>query len=364
LKDTVKLVSDKATDKAANKTNNKFAVKATKKVAKPETATQNAAVKAIKEDKKKAEREAAAREAQKQWRNIVLEFHPEALTRLYSVPHIYFNRIPYDVREINGVYVVVETIQKQNTAGGNQAEKEKDKKQSTLHRTALSNDCKSGEFKKEEHASKTPIKMWSEKPKAKQVKPDHTQADFSQQHVLTNLRVMAQGLNNPTLLSSQGTNENVAAQPMFIVSGLNFKNYLNVALYNKVTAHMTKLKEQGQGDFDFIIIAKGCGILVIEMKSIGLTDDMVDDEMLKERLSKALKQLSKGVPAAIKAISDVASDVPVRARLCFPYISSQQLHRVLINDVKLLEVNLIISSSSIQFFCYRQIMKPGITCND
>jgi hypothetical protein len=54
---------------------------------------------------------------------------------------------------------------------------------------------------------------------------------------------------------------NPRGQPMFIVSELDFKNYLNVSHYNKATAKMAKIK--AQGDFDFLIPTKNYGILVV-----------------------------------------------------------------------------------------------------
>jgi enoyl-CoA hydratase/carnithine racemase len=121
------------------------------------------------------------------------------------------------------------------------------------------------------------------------------------------------------------------------VSELDFKNYLNVAHYNKATAKMAKI--QGHRDFDFLVLTKN-GVLVAEMKSIGLTDEVVADDVLKDRVSKAVKQLDKGVTAAMTAMSDVEPGVAVTASLFLPYITSQQLQRVLQQDAKLLQVSI------------------------
>jgi propanediol dehydratase small subunit len=167
-------------------------------------------------------------------------------------------------------------------------------------------------------------------PRPATVKPEHIQSDFAQQHVLANLRVLAQCLHDQALAT------NDAGQPMLIVSELNFKNYLNVSHYNKATAKMAKIK--GHGDFDFLVFTKN-GVVVAEMKSIGLMDDVTADEVLKDRVSKAFKQLDKGVTVAMTANSDVAPGVPVRASLFLPYVSSQQLQHVLQQDVKLIQVS-------------------------
>jgi hypothetical protein len=60
--------------------------------------------------------------------------------------------------------------------------------------------------------------------------------------------------------------------------------------------------------------------------------------VLKISVAKAFKQLDKEVTAARTAISDVAPGVPVKASLFLPYVSGQQLQRVLQQDVKLLQV--------------------------
>jgi hypothetical protein len=83
------------------------------------------------------------------------------------------------------------------------------------------------------------------------------QSDFAQQHVLANLRVLAQSLHDQALATGG------RGQPLFIVSELDFKHYLNVPHYNKATAKMPKIK--GQGDFDFLLPTKNYGILVAEM---------------------------------------------------------------------------------------------------
>jgi hypothetical protein len=255
-------------------------------------------------------RPVTAQEAQEQWREILKSFYPDILTRLYCVPHVYFNRVPYEVEEIKGEYVLVE--KNVSVVKGNP----KSEASSAVKRDS----------------QKTAKKV----PRPATVKPEHMQSDFAQQHVLANLRVLAQSLHDQALAT------NSEGQPLFIVSELDFKNYLNVSHYNKATAKMTKIK--GQGDFDFLLPTKNFGILVAEMKSVGLNMkdlivEMISDELLSERVSKAFKQLDKGATAAMTAISDVAPDVPVRASLILPYISSQQLQQVLLQHVKLLQVS-------------------------
>jgi hypothetical protein len=49
-------------------------------------------------DPAKPPRPKTAKEAQEQWREILKSFYPDILTRPYCVPHVYFNRVPYEVK--------------------------------------------------------------------------------------------------------------------------------------------------------------------------------------------------------------------------------------------------------------------------
>ena len=72
---------------------------------------------------------------------------------------------------------------------------------------------------------------------------------------------------------------------MFIVSELNFKDYLNKPFYAKYTATLPKpaslrakdAKTYKQGDFDILIITRHYGILVGELKSVGMSEGSRSD---------------------------------------------------------------------------------------
>jgi len=244
-------------------------------------------------------------EVRENWRRIVKSYYPNILTRPYSVPPLHFNRVPYDVVEFAGQYVLVQRPPGQPLS--TQKEQEGDKtSQGARPKT------------------KTPLKPDI-------VKPEHVQDDFAQQHVLANLQVLAESRH----------------EPQFVVTELDFKDYLNVAEYNKATAKLPKKKVHG--DYDILIINKNYGILVGELKSIGRTDKKVDDDLLRDRVKKAVQQLEKGKEKVTHDLSDlvpyrvydlvthVLSDL-VRTCLFLPYISSQQLQRILEQDQLLFKV--------------------------
>jgi hypothetical protein len=246
--------------------------------------------------------------------------------------------VPYEVKEIGGEYVFVakNVFQEETESGASPAGRKE--AQEKDHRGPEERNAKpqAPGAERSEAQAKDGCEPKRDKkvPRPATVKPEHIQSDFAQHHGLVNLRVLAQSLHDQALITGG------RGHPMFIVSELDFKNYLNVSYYNKATAKMPKIKDQG--DFDFIVLSKH-GVLVVEMKSVGLNlknmkIDVIADDVVKDRVSKAFKQLEKGVTAAKTAISDVAPDVPVRASLFLPYVSSQQLQRVLQQDPKLLQV--------------------------
>ncbi|XP_070206589.1 uncharacterized protein [Littorina saxatilis] len=147
------------------------------------------------------------------------------------------------------------------------------------------------------------------------------QADFAQQHVLHNLQQLGDS----------------GKEVMFVVSELNFKDYLNKPFYAKQTSKLPKpanlpkeLRHHGkQGDFDILVIHRKHGILVGEMKSVGKTEaSRADTEVIKV-IDKAVKQLDKYEVHARHMVSDITPSLTVRKTLFLPYVSRAQLQRIL-----------------------------------
>ncbi|XP_070203697.1 uncharacterized protein [Littorina saxatilis] len=150
------------------------------------------------------------------------------------------------------------------------------------------------------------------------------QADLAQQHVLHNLQQLGDS----------------GKEVMFVVSELNFKDYLNKPFYAKHTGKLPKpanlpkeLRHHGkQGDFDILVIHRQYGILVGEIKSVGKTKASRADTEVVKVIAKAVKQLDKCEVHARHMVSDIAPGLTVRKTLFLPYVSQAQLQRILDDD--------------------------------
>ncbi|XP_070207916.1 uncharacterized protein [Littorina saxatilis] len=157
------------------------------------------------------------------------------------------------------------------------------------------------------------------------------QADLAQQHVLHNLQQLGDS----------------GKEVMFVVSELNFKDYLNKPFYAKQTGKLPKPanlpkehRHHGkQGDFDILVIHRKHGILVGEIKSVGKTEASRADTEVVKVIDKAVKQLDKCEVHARHMVSDIAPGLTVRKTLFLPYVSRAQLQRILDdeNNAKLRE---------------------------
>ena len=170
------------------------------------------------------------------------------------------------------------------------------------------------------------------------------QADFAQQHVLTNLKKLG----------------HAKQKVMFILSELNFKDYLNKPFYAKATAKLPKAanlpKEDRhlgkQGDFDVLLFHRKYGLLIGEVKSVGRSEAGRADAAVTRVLTKAAQQLAKCETVARHLVSDIAPDLSVRTTLFLPYVSRVQLQRVLAANPELSQVSCQQSSNThLSVFC-------------
>nr|KAG5688819.1 hypothetical protein BaRGS_017051 [Batillaria attramentaria] len=125
---------------------------------------------------------------------------------------------------------------------------------------------------------------------------------------------------------------------MFVMSSLDFTDYLN-----KLDAtHAAQFPLPGdlpatqrEGDFDVIVIHRKYGVLLGEIKSVGIHGNNPTDKAVADKVSKAVKQLDKCERVVNHVMSDVAPGVSVRKTLILPYISRTQLQHVLDGDSQL-----------------------------
>ncbi|KAK7088785.1 uncharacterized protein [Littorina saxatilis] len=205
--------------------------------------------------------------------DTVKSYYPNILTRTYVVPPVHFNRVPYEAVTVPGT-----------------------------NQSALVQLC---------HVNPKGV----------------IQADFAQQHVLFNLQELGQ----------------TRSEVMFVVSELNFKHYLNKKVHQSTTKTLPKpatlpdtARDHGvQGDFDILVIHRHHGILVGEMKSVGWNEASVSDKKVTKVLFKAMEQLDKCEVHARHMVSDVAPGLTVRKALILPYVSGDQLRKVLESNEEL-----------------------------
>ena len=240
-----------------------------------------------------------AEDARNEWRKIIESFYPDILSHTYCVPPIHFNRVNDETTDVGGWPV---SIRKPPNSA-----------------SSCPNTSRTSQLPSTEPRSQSSNAL------------GNIQADFAQQHVLTNLTQLGR--------------EN--GETMFILSELNFKDYLNKPFYAKATAKLPKpanLPKQDrhlgkQGDFDVLLIHRKHGILVGEVKSVGRSEAGRADGDVARVLDKAVKQLDKCEAVVRHLLSDIAPRVSVRKTLFLPYVSSGQLRRLLSATPKLKKVS-------------------------
>nr|KAG5685194.1 hypothetical protein BaRGS_030342 [Batillaria attramentaria] len=129
---------------------------------------------------------------------------------------------------------------------------------------------------------------------------------------------------------------------MFVMSSLHFTAYLK-----KLDAtHAAQFPLPGdlpatqrEGDFDVIVIHRKYGVLLGEIKSVGIHGNNPTDKAVAHKVSKAVEQLEKCEKVVNHVMSDVAPGVSVRKTLILPYISRTQLQHVLDGDSQLAQLS-------------------------
>ncbi|KAK7098194.1 uncharacterized protein [Littorina saxatilis] len=240
------------------------------------------------------------------WRQIVTSLYPDALTRTYCVPPVQFNRVPYVRDTVPGTGLSVHVLQPRPSAR-------------PFH-TALST---------KPEGWTVPQHMWAEEPGPHLppvgVQESDLRDDFAQNHVMLNLQELGDSRH----------------EAMFILSQLQFGSYLNEPAYAAAAKQLPRPKDlprDRQGDFDFLLIHRQHGILVGELKSVGKNSNAAnetDDDVIAEKVEKAVKQLDKSERVVRHLVSDMGPGMTVKKTLFLPYVSSAQLERVLDNDQQL-----------------------------
>ena len=185
----------------------------------------------------------------------------------------------------------------------------------------------------------TPYRLWPEESQRPATPVRVQESDFrddtAQRHVLANLRALG----------------NAGQEPMFILSQLNFGDYLNEPSYSAAVQalQLPRPSDLGEkyadGDFDILLIHRRHGLLVGELKSVGINQAVLNlspaqaDPDVAKKVKQAVKQLDKPERVVSHLLSDLAPSVTVNKTLFLPYVSGVQLHLVLTADPSLEQVH-------------------------
>ena len=233
------------------------------------------------------------------WSSIVTSFYPDALRRTYRVPPEHFNKVSYRRVTVPGA--------------GLSALRLSDPTASPAHSVPPPSQPSGGATPvhnvpsaSQQSNPSTQYSLWTQEqqPSEKPVRVQESdfRDDCSQRLVLINLQELGK----------------TRQEPMFILSQVNFGDYLNEPSYAAAVkaSQLPKLpqpsdlgKKYEAGDFDILLIHRRHGILVGELKSVGSnqpgvskTPAQADDDVAK-RVGKAVKQLYKS-EAVVKHLEE------------------------------------------------------------
>ncbi|XP_076447269.1 uncharacterized protein LOC143284478 isoform X2 [Babylonia areolata] len=179
--------------------------------------------------------------------------------------------------------------------------------------------------------SQPPYSMWTSHPSPYSpptpVRPNNVRDDFTQQYLLTNLQAMGVARR----------------EVMFILSQLSFTNYLKdlscpKSAFRWFPRPANLGKQFVDGDFDILIIHRHYGILIGEIKSVGMVSGQLNKTEaqlgadISNRIWRAVKQLDRSEQVVTGLMRDTAPAVIVRKTVILPYVSSAQLLSILSKD--------------------------------
>lgn len=117
---------------------------------------------------------------------------------------------------------------------------------------------------------------------------------------------------------------------MFVLSHLQYKDYLGEPCYASAVAHLKRpIDLKRRGDFDMLIIHRCFGLVVGEVKAVGVNVDTDMDKAIVKRIGKAILQLGKAEAVLKHIVSDKSPAPAIRKVMMMPNVSKETLQRVL-----------------------------------
>ena len=291
------------------------------------------------------------------WRDYINLLYPDALHRTYCVPPVHFNRVSYVRETVAGtglpalVLPVPFTPPVQNAPPASQPSGSAAPVHSVPPASQPSGSAApvhSVPPASQPSGSAAPVhsvppaiqqsnppasySLWTQESQPPATPVLVQESDFrddtAQRHVLANLRALG----------------DAGQEPMFILSQLNFGDYLNERSYTAAVKasqlpNLPRPEDLGQkyaaGDFDILLIHRRHGFLIGELKSVGSnqpglskTPAQADDDVAK-KVRKAVKQLDKSERVIAHLVSDTAPGLTITKTILLPNVRCADLQRVL-----------------------------------
>ena len=257
------------------------------------------------------------------WRDFITSLYPEACSRTYRVPPEHFNKVPYYRDTVPGTSQSALVLYDPNAA--------------PVHRVLPASQQSVGATPVHNVPPSPQYGLWTPEPQSPptpvRVLESDLRADFSQVHVMKNLQEL--GVSGH--------------EAMFILSQLNFGSYLNKPSYAAAAAQLPRPinlpQNDRKGDFDVLVIHRRYGILIGELKAVGINQADLNqtqaeaDSSVAKRVKQAVSQLDKSETLVKHLVSDIAPQLTVRKTLFLPYVTRTQLERVLAEHPQLEQVH-------------------------
>lgn len=238
-------------------------------------------------------------------RASMMSLYPDLEKRSYFLPPVHFNHEAFQRKNIAGQVVLV--------ASG---KKDPEKVTPPHHVIPLNH-------------------LTDSEPPDHVLQESHVREDISHQHVLHCLQALA---------------EHGPQEVMFVISKLSYSKYLSKPSFAEAAQRLprpyTLPRQYRRGEFNILVIHQRYGILVGEVKAVGLNAGDLNkpqkqaDEDIARRVEKAVKQLDKAQKMVTHLVSDLSTSLCVHKTLMLPYVSCKQLQNVLAAHSQLKEVSI------------------------
>ncbi|KAK7094316.1 hypothetical protein V1264_007956 [Littorina saxatilis] len=271
--------------------------------------------------------------------HILTSLYPDALTRTYCVPPVHFNRVPYVRDTVPGTRHSALVLQppSHNVPAASQGAARSSVQPGSIHVKAYMRQhpyARPVQSSSGQQSAQNSLLTPESEPPCTPVNVQETDIsdDFAQNHVMLNLQELGNSLH----------------EAMFILSQLGFGDYLNQHAYKAAVAQLpkpsdidTQQTKYSDGEADFVLIHRQHGILIGELKTVGRWQKDINnpqppaDADVAKRVTKAVKQLDRSETVVRHLVSGVTPGLTVRKTLFLPYVSTEQLKRVLDNRPQL-----------------------------